>query len=164
MEIERKFLVDLNKNPFDLTTAKYHIIEQAYLCTSPVVRVRKEDDDYYMTYKSKGNNANSDKWMLAHEEYNLPLTKEAYEHLLKKADGNVITKKRYVLPINNQDQNEPKLFIELDIFEGKFDGLVLAEVEFPDVETAEKFVMPEWFTEDVTYDSRYHNSVMSKMD
>ena len=164
MEIERKFLVNLDKNPYDLSNARCHFIEQAYLCTAPVVRIRKEDDNYYLTYKSKGKNAENDKWMLAHEEYNLPLNETSYIHLRQKADGNVITKKRYVLPINNQDQNEPKLFIELDIFEGKFDGLVLAEVEFPDVETAEKFVMPEWFTEDVTYDSRYHNSVMSKMD
>lgn len=163
MEIERKFLVDLNKNPYDLNNAKYHIIEQAYLCTGPVVRIRKEDDSYYLTYKSKGKNSDDDKWMLAHEEYNLPLDEASYNHLLQKADGNIITKKRYVLPINNPASNEHELFIELDIFEGKFHGLVLAEVEFPDVETAENFIMPEWFTEDVTYDSRYHNSVMSQM-
>lgn len=152
MEIERKFLVNLEKNPYNLAEAKVLEIEQAYLCTGPVVRIRRENDDYYLTYKSKGNDKN---WMLAHEEYNLPLTKEAYGHLLAKADGNVITKKRYVLPLENE------LFIELDVFEGKFAGLVLAEVEFPDVETAENFIMPDWFTEDVTYDKNYHNSVMS---
>ena len=157
MEIERKFLVDLNKNPYDLASAKCHLIEQAYLCTSPVVRIRKEDDSYYLTYKSKGNTPGN-KWMLAHEEYNLPLTEEAYIHLREKADGNIITKKRYVLPIEND------LFIELDIFEGKFDGLVLAEVEFPDIETAENFTKPKWFTYDVTYDNKYHNSVMSRME
>ncbi len=156
MEIERKFLVDLNKNPYDLATAKYHHIEQAYLCTAPVVRIRKEDDNYYLTYKSKGNYS-GDKWMLAHEEYNLPLTKESYEHLRTKADGNIITKKRYLLPL------EESLCIELDVFEGKFDGLVLAEIEFPDIETAEKYPMPDWFTKDVTYDTKYHNSTMSRM-
>lgn len=157
MEIERKFLVDLNKNPYNLATAKVLHIEQAYLCTAPVVRIRKEDDNYYLTYKSKGN-LDGDKWMLAHEEYNLPLTEDSYAHLRKKADGNIITKKRYVLPFEND------LFIELDIFEGKFDGLVLAEIEFPDIETAESFTKPDWFTEDVTYDNKYHNSVMSKME
>ncbi len=155
MEIERKFLVDLNKNPYDLASAKFHSIEQAYLCTAPVVRIRKEDDNYYLTYKSKGN-YEGDKWMLAHEEYNLPLTEEAYLHLREKADGNIITKKRYILPLDDE------LFIELDIFEGKFDGTVLAEVEFPDIETAESFIKPDWFTEDVTYDSKYYNSVMSQ--
>ncbi len=153
MEIERKFLVDMTQIPYNLKTATVNYIEQAYLCTGPVVRIRKENEDYYLTYKSKGNN---EKWMLAHEEYNLPLTKEAYEHLKEKADGNIITKKRYVLPLENQ------LFIELDVFEGKFDGLILAEVEFPDIESAENFIAPDWFTEDVTYDTQYHNSVMSK--
>ena len=49
MEIERKFLVtDL---PFPLEQFPFHVIEQAYLCTEPVIRVRREDDTYYLTYK-----------------------------------------------------------------------------------------------------------------
>ena len=63
MEIERKFL--LKKIPFDLNSCQYHIIEQGYLCTDPVVRVRRQDDEYYMTYKGKG--------LMTREEYNLPL-------------------------------------------------------------------------------------------
>ena len=58
-EIERKFLVS------DETAEKYlqmvsegklksHEIEQAYLTTDPVIRVRRSDDEYYMTYKGKG--------------------------------------------------------------------------------------------------------------
>ena len=68
MEIERKFLV--TTPPENYGSFPLHEIEQAYLCTEPVVRIRKEDDNYYLTYKSKG--------LLAREEYNLPLTKEAY--------------------------------------------------------------------------------------
>ena len=74
MEIERKFLV--TTPPENYGSFPLHEIEQAYLCTEPVVRIRKEDDNYYLTYKSKG--------LLAREEYNLPLTKEAYAHLLTK--------------------------------------------------------------------------------
>ena len=71
MEIERKYLIkDL---PADLNAYPYHIIEQGYLCTEPVVRIRRQDDDYILTYKGKG--------MMVREEYNLPLTKEGYEHL-----------------------------------------------------------------------------------
>lgn len=88
MEIERKFLI--KKLPDNLTSYKARKIEQAYLCTDPVVRVRRDNDDYYLTYKSKG--------MIVREEYNLPLTKEAYGHLLAKADGNIITKTRYEIP------------------------------------------------------------------
>lgn len=145
MEIERKFLI--NKMPSNLEQYKYHIIEQAYLCTEPVVRVRMQDTDYYLTYKSSG--------LMAHEEYNLPLTEESYKHLLKKADGNIITKKRYLIPLDDT------LTIELDVFKGVKDGLVLAEVEFDTEEQANQFTAPKWFGKDVTFLPEYHNSVMS---
>lgn len=85
MEIERKFLVAQLPDNLDNYNCRY--IEQGYLSTKPVVRVRRDNDDYYLTYKGSG--------MMAREEYNLPLTKDSYEHLIKKADGNIITKKRY---------------------------------------------------------------------
>ena len=144
MEIERKFLI---KNmPDNLEQYKYHDIEQAYLCTSPVVRIRKQDDEYYLTYKSKG--------MMAREEYNLPLGREGYEHLLPKADGNILTKGRYLIPLDDGHM------VELDVFDGVKKGLIMAEVEFESEEAAKEFIPPEWFGEEVTYDSRYHNSNM----
>ena len=146
MEIERKFLIG---NIPDLSEYKYHEIEQAYLNTNPVVRIRKEDDTYYLTYKGKG--------FMAREEYNLPLNKESYEHLLKKADGNIISKRRYLIPYD-------KYTIELDIFTGVFQGLVIAEVEFDSVDEANSFIGPDWFIEDVTSDKKYHNSYLSKLD
>ena len=75
MEIERKYLID--RLPFDVTAYPSHEIEQAYLNTEPVIRIRKEDEEYYLTYKSKG--------LMAREEYNLPLNAESYAHLLQKA-------------------------------------------------------------------------------
>ena len=90
MEIERKFLIKRENLPENLEQYPSKVIEQGYLCTEPVVRIRKSNDNYYLTYKSKG--------LLAREEYNLPLTKEAYEHLKPKADGIVISKVRYVIP------------------------------------------------------------------
>ena len=149
MEIERKYLVI--RLPVDYQSYPFHRIEQAYLCTEPVVRVRREDETYYLTYKSKG--------LLAREEYNLPLTKESYEHLLAKADGNVLTKKRYLLPVPGRED----LTVELDVFEGKFDGLVLAEVEFETEEDAGKFQAPDWFGEDVTFSGEYQNSRLSRL-
>ena len=94
--------------------------------------------------------------MMAREEYNLPLNKEAYEHLIKKADGNIITKKRYEIPDGNG------YTIELDIFEGLFAGTILAEVEFPTIEAANSYTVPSWFIDDVTNDPAYHNSNMSR--
>ena len=52
--------------------------------------------------------------------------------------------------------------IELDIFEGLFEGTVLAEVEFPTIEAANSYTPPSWFIQDVTNNPDYHNSNMSK--
>ena len=54
MEIERKFLIEKENLPENLASYPCHRIEQGYLCTSPVVRIRRQDDDYFLTYKSKG--------------------------------------------------------------------------------------------------------------
>ena len=142
MEIEKKFLI--KEVPGKLEDYDYHDIEQGYLSRTPVVRVRKQDDEYYLTYKGKG--------LMAREEYNLPLTKESYEHLIQKADGRIITKRRYLIPIENTS-----LTIELDVFAGDMAPLVMAEVEFESIEDAEAFVMPDWFDKEVTNDKAYHN-------
>lgn len=150
MEIERKFLPSLKELPFNPKDFPVREIEQAYLCTSPVVRVRKDNDDYFLTYKSKG--------LMIREEYNLPLTEEAYRHLIAKADGRVITKKRYMIPLDNT------LTLELDIFEKDLRPLVIAEIEFPDENTACSYQPPSWLGEDVTHSPLYHNSVLSRLD
>lgn len=147
MEIERKFLI--NDIPVNLAGYSYHIIEQGYLNTEPVVRVRRQDNEFYLTYKGTG--------MLAREEYNLALTKEAYEHLILKADGTIIRKKRYLIPLDNH------LTIELDKFDAPFAPLIMAEVEFPSIEAANAFTPPSWFGEDVTFNLNYHNSTMSSV-
>ncbi|MCB6609863.1 CYTH domain-containing protein [[Clostridium] symbiosum] len=148
MEIERKYFIETL--PFDPEQYPFHQIEQAYLCTDPVVRVRREDDMFYLTYKSRGR--------MVREEYNLPLTENAYLHLLEKADGRVLTKRRYLIPIEGT-----KLTIELDIFSGAYEGLVLAEVEFTTEEEANAFTPPAWFTRDVTFTGEYQNSRLSAL-
>ncbi len=150
-EIERKWLV---KNiPFDLKEFQFLQIEQAYLSSSPTVRVRREDDHFYLTYKAAPNMpGNSD---ISREEYNLPLDLRTYEHLKEKRDGRLITKKRYIIPIENS------LKIELDVFEGDIAPLVLAEVEFASEEEALAFKGPDWFGDDVSHDVMYKNSVMA---
>ncbi len=166
MEIERKFTV--TRLPDDLESYPCRVIEQAYLNTDPVVRIRKEDDSYYLTYKGKG--------LLAREEYNLPLNEASYYHLREKADGNVISKKRYVIPIQEPKFNmtylsslekpvdSVSLSVELDIFEAPFAPLVIAEVEFPDQEMAVAFQLLDWFGQDVTNDPAYHNSNLSRRE
>ena len=63
MEIERKYLID--EIPFDLKDYSCKVIEQGYLNTDPVVRVRRSNDKYILTYKGSG--------LMVREEYNLPL-------------------------------------------------------------------------------------------
>lgn len=148
MEIERKFLIQSDQLPKNLDAYPYHEIEQAYLCTAPVVRIRKQDDNYYLTYKSKG--------FLAREEYNLPLDADSYRHLRRKADGIVLSKRRYCIP-------QPHgLTIELDVFHAPYEGLLLAEVEFSSEEDARSYQPPAWFGEDVTFSADYHNSRLSR--
>ena len=148
MEIERKYLIDKDNIPCCLEEYPSRQIEQGYLCTEPVVRIRRDNEDYVLTYKSRG--------LMVREEYNLPLTSEAYQHLKAKIDGRLIQKTRYMLPLDNG------LTIELDLFHGDLEPLILAEVEFPDEETAVSFQAPSWFGEDVTFSSRYHNSTLSR--
>lgn len=146
MEIERKYLIE--QLPENYITYPCRQIEQGYLSTHPVVRIRRQDEEYYLTYKSGG--------MMIREEYNLPLTKESYYHLRKKADGFLITKKRYLIPYDD------KLTIELDVFEDDLKGLVLAEVEFDTENAANAFSPPDWFGKDVTFSAKYHNSFLSQ--
>ncbi len=160
MEIERKFTIKYL--PEHLSDYPNLHLEQGYLNTQPVVRIRKQDDDYFLTYKGSG--------MLVREEYNLPLNAESYAHLKNKCDGNIISKRRFCIPLKNPEFTDacpaelrPKhLTVELDIFEPPFAPLIMAEVEFPNLEAANAFIAPDWFQEDVTLNEEYHNSNMSR--
>ncbi len=146
MEIERKYLIA--QLPDNLEQYPCRFIEQAYLCTSPVLRIRRQDDTYILTYKGAG--------LLSREEYNLPLSEEAYRHLLPKTDGTVITKKRYLIPLPNGRT------AELDRFFGVWEGLVFVEVEFPDEDASHTFQPPAWFGREVTFDHTFQNSWLSQ--
>lgn len=147
MEIERKYLI--HTLPDHLEQYPKRELEQGYLCTAPVVRIRKDNERYELTYKSKG--------LMVREEHNLPLTAEAYSHLKTKIDGRLISKTRYLIPLGEA------LTVELDVFHGDLAPLLLAEVEFQDEESANRFTPPDWFGEDVTFSSKYHNSNLSKL-
>lgn len=146
MEIERKYLV--KSLPENLEQYEQKRISQGYICTNPVVRIRRSNDDYFLTYKSRG--------LMAREEYEMPLTAEAYEHMLPKIDGILIDKIRYMIPLDE------KYVAELDIFQGTLTPLRLVEIEFESIEEANAFVPPAWFGDDVTNSGEYHNSNLSK--
>ena len=145
MEIERKFLIA--RLPDGLEGFPKRQIEQAYLCTQPVVRVRRKDTRYTLTCKGSG--------LLAREEFELPLSEEAYRRLRAKADGAVIAKDRYEIPLGPYT-------VELDVFHAPFAPLALAEVEFPTEQAAADFQPPDWFGREVTWEPAYQNVNLSQ--
>lgn len=155
MEIERKFKV--LKLPNNIEKYEKTEIEQGYLCIKPTVRIRKNDDIYTLNYKWKDKNI-VEQNAIQNIEYEMPLTKENYEHLFSKVDNNMIIKTRYKIPIKN------KLIAEVDVFHGKLEGLVFSEVEFKNLNDSENFKKPEWMGEDISFDKRYDNTVLSKID
>lgn len=146
MEIERKFLI--KKLPNNLLDFESHRIAQGYVSTEPVMRIRQLDDKYLFTIKSTG--------LLERIEVEKELSKSEFDDLSTMVKGNVISKTRYKFPYNEYT-------VELDIFDDKFEGLVMAEIEFPDKEKAESFSAPDFLSVDVTNDPDFQNSRMSEM-
>lgn len=145
MEIERKFLIE--QLPEDLEQYPCCRIQQAYLSTAPVIRVRRSDEQYLLTCKGKG--------LLAREEHEMALSAEEYRSLLARAQGAVISKTRYLIPFDGYT-------IELDVFDAPLQPLVLAEVEFSTEEEAYDFCPPAWFGRDVTEKPAFTNAALSK--
>lgn len=154
MEIEKKFKV--KRLPEKLEQVPKKEIEQGYLCTDPVVRIRKSNEDYILTYKARAQSAIKD--VHINKEVEVPLTREGYLHLREKIDHNLIEKTRYLIRL------EDGHLAELDRFHGKLHGLCFAEVEFANEEDANSFAPPEWFGENVSKDKRYTNSFLSQCD
>jgi len=164
MEIERKFLIgDIE---LDLTQFKSKHISQVYVCSNPTIRARKLDNKYVLTIKSKlgieGKSANAGAQVC--EEFETPLTKEAYDHLVEKKDGEIVEKTRYYIPESYFSGKESKLLVEYDVFEGRLAGLRVAEIEFETEEDAKKYSLPNGFIKDVSLDKRYSNRSMSMCD
>lgn len=152
MEIEKKFRIQ--KMPENLDSYEKKVIEQGYLCTDPVVRIRKSNEDYILTYKSQLGLKENKRIQINHEE-EMPLTREGYYHLREKTDGNLIQKTRYLIPLEDGHTGE------LDVFGGVLAGLCFIEVEFTHEEEAESFSPPSWFGDNVSGDRRFSNCYLS---
>jgi len=146
MEIERKFLI--KKTPANLESFEKKSISQAYISTSPVIRIRRTDDEYYLTVKSNG--------LLAREEFELPVTADEFISLSGKAETAFLEKDRYIIPL------EDGLTAEFDVYHGFLNPLMTVEVEFSSTARADAFLPPDWFGLEVTMDGRYANSSLIK--
>lgn len=157
MEIEKKY--EITYLPSNLEQYDKKEIEQGYLCDKPVVRIRKSNSDYILTYKSKfGLSEETGKEARVCNEVEVLLDEHGYCHLKEKIDGHLIEKTRYLIPL---DKNRTA---ELDIFHGYLDGLCFVEVEFQSELEASKFCPPDWFGKEVTFDKRYINKNLAMVD
>jgi len=149
IEIERKFLVK-DESYQSLATKKVRI-QQGYLCMTELcsVRVRRWDNQAYLTIKSKANINGFSRY-----EFEKEISLEEAEELFKLAMPGRIDKWRWLVPL------EGGLTCEVDEFLGDNEGLVMAEVELPSEDT--EFVHPAFLGEEVTTDPRYYNSYLSQ--
>ena len=142
IEIEKKFLIDISKLP---TLKNGYQIKQGYIKTvdHTTVRVRIRDKKAFLTIKGKSIGASRLEF-----EYSIPL-QDANDMLNNLCQTSFIDKTRYLVKYEGH-------VWEIDIFEGKNKGLVVAEIELES--EAEAFTLPSWIIKEVTDDNRYFNS------
>lgn len=142
LEIERKFLVSAEKlSEIHLTDGEK--ISQGYLSTDieKTVRVRIKKNRGFLCIKTKNVGIVRNEF-----EYEIPVNDA--EELLKLCEPNILSKIRYKIEFENH-------VWEVDIYEGKLAGLVLAEVE---INSADEFVkIPDWTYKEVSDDPRFYN-------
>ena len=144
LEIERKFLVTGDGFKSEATTATR--ITQAYLSSVPerIVRVRIRGDKGYITIKGLANESGVSRY-----EWEKEIPVKDAEELMLLCEPGIIDKTRYLVPAGAHT-------IEVDVFHGDNEGLVIAEVELPD--EGSPIERPQWLGEEVTGDSRYYNN------
>jgi adenylate cyclase len=145
VEVERKFLV--GELP-DLDGAAADEIEQGYLAIGAEgeVRVRHKGDALVLTAK-RGEG-------LSRQEAEIELDRERFDELWPLTEGRRLHKRRHVVPHGD-------LKIEVDVYAGDLEGLVVAEVEFASEDDARRFDPPQWLGEEVTGDRRYLNETLA---
>jgi adenylate cyclase len=143
LEIERKFLV---KGEFRHLAIKKTEISQGYLSVDPdrIVRVRITDDKAVLSVKAPltGTEFSRHEW-----EYEIP-AQEAGQ-IMKACLPEVISKTRYIVPEHNH-------LFEVDVFHGKNEGLIIAELEL--TREDQNFISPGWLGEEVTGIDRYYSA------
>ncbi len=147
IENERKFL--LNSIPKEVYFIEKQEIIQFYLCQKNdiITRVRRYGKIYNIGIKSgKG---------IKRLEKEITITKQDFDDLLLFNPKCKIRKFRHICKID-------KFKIEVDEFKDNLQGLLMAEVEFANLQEAKAFSPPDWFGKEVTNDIRYTNAHLSK--
>jgi adenylate cyclase len=148
-EIERKFLVADDSWRQDATGSTR--FKQGYLSSNSkaTVRVRTKDDaEAVITLKSATLGMSR-----AEYEYDIPI-QDARE-LLILSQPNIVAKTRHIVPFGG-------LIWEVDVFEGRHQGMVMAEVELKS--TDQEVPLPPWAGKEVTDDETYFNVSLSRAE
>jgi len=140
-EIERKFLLQL---PPQLTFARRERIRQGYVALDgdTEVRVRISSKGSKLTIKH-GRGA-------VRIEEELTLDDRQAESLWKLTEGRRLEKTRRSMRVHGAE-------VDVDEYAGQLEGLVVAEIEFPDEDAAMDFTPPAWFERELTGDEAYSN-------
>jgi len=145
VEVERKFVVS---RPPDLGGAPADEIEQGYLSigSDGEVRVRRKGEKLLLTAK-RGTG-------LSRQEVEVEIDRASFDRLWSMTEGRRLEKRRHVL-------REGGLEVEIDVYGGDLEGLIVAEIEFGTEEEAKEFNPPNWLGEEVTGDHRYMNETLA---
>lgn len=112
------------------------------------MRVRQKDQQHWVTFKSREQQPTGGVL-----EFETEINGVTAQMFLERADVS-LGKKRYELPL------EGDLVLEVDLFEN-LDGLALAEVEIPSLDTPLP-TLPAWVGAEVTGDPAYFNRNLSE--
>lgn len=133
-EIERKYL--LTSLPSTIDQSLKVTYERHYLSIGPnkEVRVQRKGSEFFRETKTTNVGLSSDKEVS-------PITAEQFNQLRQKSIGSIV-RDSYVLPgIKNAT---------VKVYHGQLEGLIRAEVEFSDAESAANFTPPDWFGVEIT--------------
>ncbi len=147
-EIERKFLV--KDRSFERMATGVKRIAQGYLSRDPqrTVRIRICNDKGFITIKGEGDSLGMSRF-----EWEKEIALQEAQALLRLCLPVVIEKERYIVPFEG-------LTFEVDVFHGKHEGLVVAEVELESTE--QKVTLPSFIGQEVTGNKRYYNAYLSQ--
>jgi len=112
------------------------------------VRVRIKGDSAFLTIKGKSNDSGTSRF-----EWEKQIDIHDAEALLDLCEAGILEKTRYEIPSG-------KHIYEVDEFQGKNQGLLIAEIELNSED--EVFEKPNWLGKEVTGDVKYYNSQLSK--
>ncbi|MDP2712710.1 MAG: CYTH domain-containing protein [Solirubrobacteraceae bacterium] len=148
IEIERKFLLD--DLPPTMRYARREPMRQGYLALDgdTEVRIRITSKRAVLTIKSGRGGVRVE------EEIDVPALQA--EALWQLTEGRRVQKARRRVRLAG-GASDARLVVEIDEYSGALDGLVVAEVEFPDEQAADVFQPPAWFGRELTGDPRYAN-------